>query len=377
MPFTGYHYQINFTLQYGSGTDTNRTVYLESKSEPDFDDILITSSDGTTLWDYWLETEFLEAGTSAVIWLEVGEDLRDHPVQFYLYWGNPDAERGSNGTATFLAWDDFDLGYEIGDSPKASRGWDIGNDAGDGEKLEIASNPSPRTDKSLYFSDVAAPWIYISTDLSILYQNLAIHCFVRWDYHPTTKGVTCPSASGSSLYSAALDAQTMHYEYLNPSSVRTDFNPPIIFVEDQWFHIKTSLYGNTSAAAAAAVDGVSSAGGVKTNNNGYNLIGISTTSGYQNDFYIDEFFIRRCWFPDTTHTATLDFSALEYAPEPALRHWELRFIFFWVGLAMIFVPIALIAGRYIKGGSIISAMVVILVGCALLMASGSEMVGEP
>jgi hypothetical protein len=74
----------------------------------DFRDLRFTSADGTTLLDYWIESV---TGTTpnqlATIWVEF--DFIDVVnTTFYMYYGNPTATAVSNGSNTFIFFDDFD-----------------------------------------------------------------------------------------------------------------------------------------------------------------------------------------------------------------------------------------------------------------------------
>ncbi|MFX1506503.1 MAG: DUF2341 domain-containing protein, partial [Promethearchaeota archaeon] len=117
----GTNYQVKFHVHYGSGTDSGEDVFLNGQCQADFDDLRFTSSDGVTELDYWIaETH---PGDNATVWVEVAADLSSSSQTIYLYYGNSGVSTTSNGTNTFIRWDDFDLGYSDGDLPKTSRGW--------------------------------------------------------------------------------------------------------------------------------------------------------------------------------------------------------------------------------------------------------------
>jgi len=81
-------------------------VSHENEMEDDFKDLRFTTSDGTTLIDFWVE--YYEAGQNAVVWIEVPEIVPTDTEDYYLYFGNPTAESTSDPYATFLFFDDFD-----------------------------------------------------------------------------------------------------------------------------------------------------------------------------------------------------------------------------------------------------------------------------
>lgn len=94
-------YQINITLYYGSGTDSAGEVYLNSHSRMDFADLRFTSSDGTTLLNYWVEKTV--AGSQITVWVKV-PSIPANPgsTSIYVYYGNPTAGSTSNGKSTFV-----------------------------------------------------------------------------------------------------------------------------------------------------------------------------------------------------------------------------------------------------------------------------------
>jgi len=101
----GTNYQVRIVAHYGSGTDSNSDVYLNSHCRTDFGDVRFTGSDGSTLLDYWMES--YTAGDNAVFWVEVADDLSSNNATIYIYYGNPTATTTSNGDNTFRFFDDF------------------------------------------------------------------------------------------------------------------------------------------------------------------------------------------------------------------------------------------------------------------------------
>jgi len=99
-------YQMRQTIYYGAGTDSATAVYLNSLSQTDFDDIRFTTSDGTTLLDYWIESK--TDSDNEVVWVEF-DSIPASPstATFYLYYGNAGAAAVSSGDNTFLFFDDF------------------------------------------------------------------------------------------------------------------------------------------------------------------------------------------------------------------------------------------------------------------------------
>ncbi len=103
----GVNYQVPIIVNFGTGTDSGNSVYCDSKCQPDFDDIRFTSSDGGTLLDYWRDS-YVESD-NATFWVEVKDNL-DSNVTIFIYYGNTTCTTISNGTATFILFDDFETG---------------------------------------------------------------------------------------------------------------------------------------------------------------------------------------------------------------------------------------------------------------------------
>jgi len=92
-------YQVLVTLTTGIMGNPYANI------KPDGSDIRFTGSDETTLQDYWIES-WNNTGTST-IWVEV---KTSGTSTIYMYYGNSSASSASNGTATFLFFDDFSSG---------------------------------------------------------------------------------------------------------------------------------------------------------------------------------------------------------------------------------------------------------------------------
>jgi len=129
MALPGWKYRRKITISGSSGAGTNYQVllkvgessgatgahfHLDGKSENfpsgknQGGDLRFTSSDGTTLLDFWVENV---TGTSpnrvAYIWVEVADNLNTSK-DIYIYFGNSSATNYSNGDNTFLFFDDFE-----------------------------------------------------------------------------------------------------------------------------------------------------------------------------------------------------------------------------------------------------------------------------
>jgi hypothetical protein len=81
------------------------SVTYESSMQADFDDIRFTDDDQTTLIDHWREE--YTASTSATFWVEVPSIDAASNKTIYMYYGNSNEITQSNGSNTFLFFDNF------------------------------------------------------------------------------------------------------------------------------------------------------------------------------------------------------------------------------------------------------------------------------
>jgi hypothetical protein len=81
------------------------SLISQGKMNSDCSDIRFTDSDGSLI-NYWLESGCNSANTK--IWVKVPSIPASSTKTIYVYYGNPSATSQSNGTTTFLLFDDFD-----------------------------------------------------------------------------------------------------------------------------------------------------------------------------------------------------------------------------------------------------------------------------
>ncbi len=124
---TGYTYRKSITLSRASGAVTNyqmkllvgesvdavgEDVHCAAHCQTDFDDIRFTTSDGTTLLDYWIESvSGATPNQLATIWIEF-DSIGTGATTFYMYYGNAGAAAYTNGANTFIVFDDFERGND-------------------------------------------------------------------------------------------------------------------------------------------------------------------------------------------------------------------------------------------------------------------------
>jgi len=99
----GTGYQIKYIVNYGNGTDSGNTVYLNGNCRTDFGDVRFYN--GTTELKYWMES--MTSGTTATFWVKLAGDLSAGNVNVDINYGNSNALTTSNGLNTFMLFDDF------------------------------------------------------------------------------------------------------------------------------------------------------------------------------------------------------------------------------------------------------------------------------
>lgn len=77
-----------------------------SHANSDGSDIRFTESDGTTSLYYWVE-KWDSTNLNAMIWVKVSSIPASGSTTIYMYYGNSNAATASDGTNTFIFFDDF------------------------------------------------------------------------------------------------------------------------------------------------------------------------------------------------------------------------------------------------------------------------------
>ncbi len=110
----GWQYQREIAIQENSGeTLSDYQVLVElsgsdfpEEAQPDGGDIRFTDADGASL-GYWIE-EFDAGSKRATIWVKVPLIPANGETGITMWYGNPGAERASDGEVVFEFFDDFD-----------------------------------------------------------------------------------------------------------------------------------------------------------------------------------------------------------------------------------------------------------------------------
>jgi hypothetical protein len=139
----------NFQVKIAVGSGFDFT-----KAKSDGSDLRVTGSDGATQIPFWIE-RWNAVSQAAIVWVQL-PSIPAAGTTVYLYYGNPSATTASDGTSTFLFFDDFESG------PKAPGYWTLG-----AEKVELEQDQG---------WEALAPHT-----LSVLQLNMGGHTY--WGYY--------------------------------------------------------------------------------------------------------------------------------------------------------------------------------------------------
>ena len=88
-------YQMTLTLHKGSGTDIVTDIYLGTNVRNDFGDVRFTSSDGSTLLNYYIESYV--SGDYAIVWIKIPSiPTSPSTTSIYVYYDNSSETSASN-----------------------------------------------------------------------------------------------------------------------------------------------------------------------------------------------------------------------------------------------------------------------------------------
>ena len=296
----GPNYQIHVTVHRSSGIESGEHVYIGTNCRTDFGDIRFTDNDGITTLDYWMQDS---NSTTAQFWVEILDSL-DSDVQFYLYYGNPSAETTSDGSDTFIAFDDFE-DYTSGESPNASYGWTniddvyIQTNAGDRSGLGLKLDTAISTNSEGVENDWGAN----------NHDSVAVHYMWYCSRVVDRNGyISIVGYNGATITTAITTMFDGQYSPINrewyTGSYYAAYSPAFTYTSGVWYEIEDHVSSNYYHAVK---DGMDLTAG--TRNSGVDNLfkfGISTYQDNRHgDWFtqFDDFFVRKWINPEPTHGA--------------------------------------------------------------------------
>ncbi|MGC9060167.1 MAG: DUF2341 domain-containing protein, partial [Thermoplasmata archaeon] len=162
------NYTVNLTLDTAS-------LIMAGKMRSDCGDIRFTDANGIEI-PYWIESGINTANTK--IWVKVPSIAGGGRTSIFLYYGNLSAQSKSNGTATFLFFDDFESGNLNNWQAVIDSIWSIGTIAHNGIYAMKAGAYSGESDryiiaKNLNLTNISFDaWWYLNSSAVDISQCL-------------------------------------------------------------------------------------------------------------------------------------------------------------------------------------------------------------
>lgn len=274
------NYQMKLLVGESSGA-SGEEVDCGGHCASDFDDLRFTTSDGTTLCDYWIESiSGVSPNQLATVWVEI-PSIAAHPddTTIYMYYGNASASAVSSGANVFIVFDDFERGSN-GDAIGGS--WTI--ESGDVDISTEQKYGGTRSAKLI--GGVARPSSYITCANS---NNIAIR--VRIYKEDATDCYPLQHGDGTQRTAINVNA-TEDIFYLNsvPAWVDTGDNA----TADQWqlYELKNFNWANHTNDIYLAGVSIQATATMFTNN-GYNdQLDFQGDVVATQDVYIDDVVVR-------------------------------------------------------------------------------------
>lgn len=278
------NYQLLINVHYGSGTDNATDVFCNSKCTATFSDIRFANSVNTLL-DYW--TENSTESDKARFWVEF-DSIPTAPNQatFYMYYGNPSATSSSNGTNTFIKFDDFEWGSS-GDDIDASGGsvtWTISG----ANQAEISTDHAVSGTRSAKVIGSAGYYRMI-TALTASTNTYAIQ-YQLWKENASRNYIIHGDAT-TAIFTNINDTEDCYYRNAAGADIDTTYN----VTADAWqiHEFRNIDFSNNTFDWYLEESCILNDGQQNTIGAYVNAIRFSDAAGgVGNDFYIDNFIVR-------------------------------------------------------------------------------------
>ncbi|MBE0526760.1 MAG: DUF2341 domain-containing protein, partial [Candidatus Thorarchaeota archaeon] len=232
----GENYQIEIVVHYGYGTHLGKDVYCKQQCQPDFDDIRFTDDDGHTLLDYW--TESVYESDNATFWIEVKDDL-DFDTTIHMYYGNTTVSSLSNGTATFIFFDDYENNNLDRWDETTGAGFSCATDQVVHGTYALKFQSTPGADIMKNLTETGEP----------LTHDFMVHSWVRDDNQ--IRGGHAPLVkSQSQFWVYACRGYNSQFSYLQDAANYVPWPQNSVGGSDEWFEINVGLSMSTDVMRA-------------------------------------------------------------------------------------------------------------------------------
>jgi hypothetical protein len=277
-----------------------------SGMQSDFDDVRFADSDGVTLLSYWREK--YTASASALFWIKI-PSIPIGSKTIYLYYNSPAAASASDGTSTFIFFDDF----ESGDFSK----WDLAESRWTIEST-IVKNGTHSAKCSVTTSDQLDRWLR----KNMIAQDIKVGCWSRTNSGASSCGLGFQTIGNiilpyttyiqSSYFGAGnLVGGFFYYWDIVYTQRFSDLSVPpgnISYLKDTWCFSEVAFDFGASKQRSR-FDGHPTADiDLRDNHNNllgieHSLVGISTVGASiapvdPTIFYVDDYFISKYSYPE-------------------------------------------------------------------------------
>lgn len=288
----GTNYQVRITVHNGSSSDSGSDVYIDNKTQADFDDIRFTDDDGSTLLDYWLEEKV--DSDNAEFWFEVQDDLSSSNQTVYIYYGNDGVSSVSNGDNTFLFFDDFNDASLDSDKWYSDYGKTVTEGTFDGEgSLRLATTGEDGiavTSKSYNGSESIRLRTRAYMDKNVVSGN--------WGGYWLRDGHYTPYVYSKGYMYTYYKIPARNYVRLFESSgagiAQIDIHNGGTFPDASWSNAEIVVYGSQTLADLIYTD-------ISVSDSTFTSGGIGVGKGADSKHYVDWLFVSKYISPEPVH----------------------------------------------------------------------------
>ena len=288
-------YQTKITVDNASGGGGDANCSGHAKS--DFSDLRFANASGNTLIPYWIEN--YTADTQATVWVNNSYN----ETTLYMYYGNDSASDVSDGSATFIEFDDQETG--------GNGNWVIDSHTSYQDMIIDTQNVNHvRGSYSTHFTCTGSnkgSWSYSLTPIT----SSGMDAFEFWVYNPDVSEYSSTfriqsqheiSSAATGLYYSKKDLGG----YKHATHDGGDWNAIGAFSDDTWYKVVITdidLSSFTFDIAVYTVDGslvgsLDDTGDYSSESSWTHLKPVDASSSFASDLYLD-CIIHRSWISGT------------------------------------------------------------------------------
>lgn len=240
--------------------------------------------------------------TSFDVWIKVADDLSTSNQTIYVYYGYDGLiDSATDGQNTFIAWDDFDSQYWSGDNPKSNRGWTV-------EYASIEDNPAGRSGLGAFLdSQTHAGYerlIMNWTDIgSSPLENLVIHYDIYIHNAELDRCASLNIADNSGASVVYITVRSNAWLWYPDGGPYGAYTPACSVSEDTWYEEEEKIINTPYYHKFVDLTNDYTGGFRQSMVNGIDYVNFYTyvNEGYNFEYYIDDFFVRKFVLTEPSH----------------------------------------------------------------------------